>query len=100
MSSRPQMGYPMGLIWSYNQILLKFVSAPFGIKYVQAVMSCFITAALCLLIDISSHYMDDILVFTKSSSLEQHINNIVKVINALTVADPRLHLEKCQFGYT
>ncbi|KAL6060044.1 hypothetical protein QOT17_013788 [Balamuthia mandrillaris] len=33
-------------------------------------MSRFITAALFLLIDISSHYVDDILVFTRSFSLE------------------------------
>ncbi|KAL6058822.1 hypothetical protein QOT17_014619 [Balamuthia mandrillaris] len=88
----------LDLVWSYNQIL--FVGTPFGVKHVQAVISRFIVAILCLLIDISSHYVDDILVFTKSSSLEQHISDIVKVINALTVAGLRLHLEKCQFGYT
>ena len=107
----------LDLVWSYNQILVHppdqikltitwngarfmFVGAPFGIMHVQSVMSRFVAAALRNLVDRSGSYVDDIVVHTRSSDVNQHIQDLNDVINALTSAGLRLRVEKCQFGYS
>ena len=84
----------------WNGSCYMFAGAPFGITHVQSVMSRFVVAALHNLIDCSGSYVDDIVVYTQSPNVQQHINDLKSTIKALTAASLCLWIEKCQFGYS
>ena len=70
---------------------------PFGLTNAPATFQAFINTTLCKYLDIFvTAYLDDILIYTKST-LNEHIQEVKKVFKALQKADIRLRPDKCKF---
>ena len=70
---------------------------PFGLTNAPATFQAFINTTLSKYLDIFvTAYLDDILIYTKST-LKEHIQEVKKVFKALQEADIRLQPDKCKF---
>ena len=70
---------------------------PFGLTNAPATFQALINTTLCKYLDIFvTAYLDDILIYTKST-LKEHIQVVKKVFKALQEADIRLQPDKCKF---
>ena len=70
---------------------------PFGLTNAPTTFQALINTTLCEYLDIFvTAYLDDILIYTKST-LKEHIQAVKKVFKALQEADIRLQLDKCKF---
>ena len=75
----------------------KYTVMPFGLTNAPATFQALINTALCKYLDIFvTVYVDDILIYTKST-LKKHIQEVKKVFKALQKADIRLRPDKCKF---
>ena len=69
---------------------------PFGLTNAPATFPALINTTLCKYLDIFViAYLDDILIYTKST-LKEHIQEVKKVFKALQEADIRLQPDKCK----
>ena len=69
---------------------------PFGLTNAPATFQALINTTLCKYLDIFvTAYLDDILIYTKST-LKEHIQEVKKVFKALQEADIRLQPDKCK----
>ena len=70
---------------------------PFRLTNAPATFQALINTTLCKYLDIFvTAYLDDILIYTKSTSKE-HIQEIKKVFKVLQEANIRLRPDKCKF---
>ncbi|KAL6062843.1 Retrovirus-related Pol poly from transposon [Balamuthia mandrillaris] len=107
----------LDLVWSFMQLLIFgphqikltftwrgrrfcFRGAPFGVKIVPAAMQRLLAAVLKDLADCAAHYIDDCLVFSRSASIDEHVEKLRLVLRAINDASLRLRIEKCHFGFS
>ena len=68
----------------------KYTVTPFGLTNAPATFQTLINTTLCKYLDIFiTAYLDDILIYTKST-LKEHIQEVKKLFKALQEADIRL----------
>uniref|UniRef100_A0AB38Z266 Polyprotein n=1 Tax=Breu errantivirus TaxID=3078398 RepID=A0AB38Z266_9VIRU len=82
--------------FSTNKGHFEFIRMPFGLKNAPATFQRAMNSILneligrCCLV-----YLDDIIIF--GSSLQQHLDNLDKVLKKLTKANLKIQLDKCEF---
>src|SRR6266542_5997713 len=70
---------------------------PFGLKGVPATFQCLMTKVLGpYLYDFVIVYLDDIIIFFQT--MDEHLQYMRKVLEALRQAELKLKLEKCEFA--
>ena len=75
----------------------KYTVMPFELTNALATFQALINTTLCKYLDIFvTAYLDDILIYTKST-LKEHIQAVKKVLKALQEADIRLQPDQCKF---
>ena len=75
----------------------KYTVTPFGLTNAPATFQAFINTTLYKYLNIFvTAYLDDILIYTKST-LKEHIQAVKKVFKALQEADIKLRRDKCKF---
>ena len=74
-----------------------FTRCIFGIKTMSAMFQRVITNVLKECLEFAISYVDDIVVF--SNSLEEHVEHVSKVLQALTAANLRINNSKSKFGH-
>ncbi len=74
----------------------KYVRMPFGLKNAPAVFQAAVEAVLVPVSDVSCNYIDDVVIF--SSSWNNHLLDIKRVIGCLNTAGFTIKMKKCCFG--
>ena len=75
----------------------KYTVMPFGFTNAPATFQALINTTICKYLDIFvTAYLDDILIYTKST-LKENIQEVKKVFKALQKANIRLQPDKCKF---
>ncbi|GAB7336849.1 hypothetical protein MBLNU13_g00019t1 [Cladosporium sp. NU13] len=77
----------------------EYMVMPFGLTNAPASFQAYINRALAgLLDDLCVVYLDDILIYTHSKSLEEHWTAVKRVLARLRTADLYANLKKCTFA--
>lgn len=85
--------------FSFNNVLYEFNCLPFGLKNAPAHFSRLMRSVLTGLIGSAVlFYLDDIIVLGKTE--EEHLANLVKVLDCLRAHKLRVRLDKCHFFKT
>jgi hypothetical protein len=75
----------------------RFVTAPLGLKHIPSVFQRMIKAKLqekdCA--DFATNFIDDIIIY--SASIEEHVEHVKRVLNALTEVNLTIQRSKCHF---
>lgn len=86
------------LTFTWNRQRYMFIGAPFGLKHVPEIFQFIMFRLFAGLTHFVAVYIDNIYVF--SASATDHIAHLREVISRLNVAQLRLKIPKCHFGYT
>ena len=86
------------LSFTWNSVRYTWQGAPYGLKFLTSHFQRVMTSVLSDCLPFCIIFVDDVVVF--SSSIQQHIEHINRVIQALNNANLRLNLDKCRFGCT
>ncbi len=74
----------------------KYVRMPFGLKNAPAVFQSVLEEVLRPVSDVCSNYIDDVVVY--SAGWEEHLVDLVRVIECLGKAGLKVKRKKCEFG--
>jgi len=83
-----------------DNVRYRFVTAPLGIKTIPSIFQRDLRALLqregCL--DFCRNHVDDICIY--SASVKEHVEHVIKVLNALTKVNLTVNADKCRFFAT
>ena len=86
------------LSFTWNSVRYTWQGAPYGLKFLTSHFQRVMTSVLSDCLPFCIIFVDDVVVF--SSSIQQHIEHLNRVIQALNNANLRLNIDKCRFGCT
>lgn len=78
--------------------IYQMITMPFGMKNATAAFSRAMAVVLSGLEDIALAYVDDVLIFTKTGPLDEHLNSVRKVLTRFRLYNLKLSPKKCVFA--
>ena len=86
------------LSFTWNSVRYTWQGAPYGLKFLTSHFQRVMTSVLSDCLPFCIIFVDDVVVF--SSTIQQHIEHLNRVMQALNNANLRLNIDKCRFGCT
>lgn len=84
------------LSFTWNSVRYTWQGAPWGLKFLTSHFQRVMTSVLSDCLPFCIIFVDDVVVF--STSIQQHIEHLNCVVQALNNANLRLNIDKCRFG--